>query len=228
MSDRIRAKLAPNAVSIINECLDFDYREAVAIAKAKYFYEHIDANPEAQRIFNKYTGAVQPTDYLNEAYINNIKTIDVFFPLHLFVNEFLNIQTAYQFGVLCEINSYLKRIVPTKVKKAKAIGTFEREVLEVDKEDDEELGADTSDGDADDGNAMVEDNSVYAPQDDDGQGEGQASTIRRLALAETSGLFRLKHMNKLYIFKKGEERLRALDVQDNRIVFDVVAMYKNL
>ena len=75
---------------------------------------------------------------------------------------------------------------------------------------------------------MEEENIWYPSQDDDDQGEGDAGTIRRLAVCETSGLFRVKHMNKLYIFKKGDERLRAVGVQNNRIVFDVDATYKNL
>ena len=229
MADRI--DFAENADSIINECLDFDYAEAVSIAKAKYFYEHIESNPKAVAVFNSFTGAEQGSDQLDASYINGFKTIDVFFPLHYFVDYTLNIQTACKFGVLCEINSYLKRIVPTKVKKAKAIGTFRRDVLYVD--DEGTRGVDGEDkGDAKGGKVkekkMEEENIWYPSQDDDGQGEGDAGTIRRLAVCESSGLFRVKHMNKLYIFKKGDERLRAVGVQNNRIVFDVVATYKNL
>ena len=75
---------------------------------------------------------------------------------------------------------------------------------------------------------MEEENIWHRDLDNDDQGEGDAGTIRRLAVCESSGLFRVKHMNKLYIFKKGDERLCAVGVQNNRIVFDVVATYKNL
>ena len=226
-----RIVLASNADSIINECLDFDYTEAVSIAKAKYFYEHIESNPKAVAVFNSFTGAEQGSDQLDASYINGFKTIDVFFPLHYFVDYTLNIQTACKFGVLCEINSYLKRIVPTKVKKAKAIGTFRRDVLHVGDEggqgdDGEDRGEDKG-GEAKE-EKMEEENIWHRDLDNDDQGEGDAGTIRRLAVCESSGLFRVKHMNKLYIFKKGEERLRAVGVQNNRIVFDVVATYKIL
>lgn len=223
MSDYIRVKFAPNADSIINECLDFNYEDAVSLAKGKYYYEHIDGNTEGVRKFDYYTSADQPGDHLDVRYINNIITIDVLFPHHFFHDQLLNLITAYQFGVLCEINSYLKRIIPTKVKKAKAIGTFERKVLNVDDEGAEELG-----GEGARVTSMEEEKGVFAPQYNDGQGDGHAATIRKLAIAESYGLFRLKHMNKLYIFKRGEERLRAVGVQDKRIVFDVIARYENL
>lgn len=224
MCDTIRVELASNADSIINECLNFDFREAVSIAKAKYFYEHIETNPDAIAFFNYHTSPRQQSERLSKDYINNLKTIDVFFPLHFFINRTLDFGTFCVFGVLSEINSYLKRIVPTKVKKAKAIGTFRREDLNVDDEGNQDIKLYQGPM----SNGMDEEDNIDQTEVKDGQGEGDAGTVRRLALAETIGLFRVKHANKVYIFKRGGERLRAVGVQNKQIIFEVDTTYQNL
>lgn len=204
MTTTLHVDISPQANSVISECLSDRYDAAVAVAKGKYYLEHVAGNDEGVRLFNRYTQPKQTWERLGKDYINNIPSIEIFFPVYHFKSLTVDIATVCRFCVLCEINAYLKRIVPSAVKKAKAIGTYQR--LEMTIREEVELR---------EGEQAME-------LDGNGQGEGDNGSVRRYALFEASGVFHIKHLNKVYVFKKGSKRVRIRGVDGNRIVFEEI------
>ena len=212
MTTTLHVDISPQANSVISECLSDRYDAAVAVAKGKYYLEHVAGNDEGVRLFNRYTQPKQTWEQLGKDYINNIPSIEIFFPVYYFKSQTVDFPTVCRFCVLCEINAYLKRIVPSVVKKAKAIGTYQRLEMTVGEEVELREGE----------QAMELDDSFHRDEDRDGQGEGDNGSVRRYALFEASGVFHIKHLNKVYVFKKGTKRVRIRGVDGNRIVFEEV------
>ena len=200
--------LSPHADVILAECLSARYDEAVAIAKAKYYYERVDGNARAAQVFNETTGATEPQDRLSAAYIDKLPSVNIFFPLYYFRHAAMTPQEMCRFGVLSEINTYLKRIVPDAVKRAKSIGTYVRETKNVD--------------------PLVVEKKMEDDESQERMLNNDSEEVLGYAKFEESGLFRIRCLNKLFVFKRGNQRLKLVGVEHGDVVFDPVLTYDEL